>query len=474
MRAVDTSRISASHDVPAGLRTESFLPAFLCPKRQPRTMADPENVSRRTFIKSAAAGAGLAISAPAVGYGGFLDRASPADSVAVAVIGTGGRGRSLARSFAAQAGADVVYVCDVDERRRGEAGNDVEGIQQRAPAAVADFRRALEDDDVDAVVIATPNHWHAPAALLAMETGKHVYVEKPGSHNAREGEMLVEAARRHGLVVQMGTQRRSWPRIVEAIERLHGGVIGPVHYARGWYANARGSIGRGTPSDVPDGLNYELWQGPAPRRPYRDNFLHYNWHWFWDWGNGEIGNNGVHSLDLCRWGLRVDYPTRVTSSGGRYFYRDDQQTPDTHLVAYDFRGGKSIAWEGLSCNRRGIDGQGFGASFHGEDGSMSIEWLGYRIFDRDGALVEEVEGEEGFDIDEDHIGNFLEGIRSGAALRAPIAEGQKATLLCHLGNIAQRTKRDLNCDTSSGRIVGDPEAMALWGRSYAEGWEPQG
>jgi predicted dehydrogenase len=434
-------------------------------------MPDPRNISRRSFIRSTAAGTGLALAAPAVGYGRAVGGASPADTVVVAIVGTGGRGSSLARSFAAQTGAEVAYVCDVDARRRSEAGGDVERIQGSGPEAVADFRRALDDADVDGVVVAAPNHWHAPAALLAMDAGKHVYVEKPGSHNAREGELIVAAARRHGKIVQMGNQRRSWPRIVEAVERIHGGVIGPVHYARGWYANTRGSIGHGVPGEAPEWLDYELWQGPAPRRPYRDNMLHYNWHWFWDWGTGEIGNNGIHSLDLCRWALRVDHPTRVTSSGGRYFHVDDQQTPDTHLVTYTFDSGKSITWEGLSCNRRGIDGQTFGASFHGADGTLVIEGLGYRVFDHDGELVETVAGAEGFDIDEDHIANFLEGIRSGAALRAPIAEGQKGTLLCHLGNISQRVGRGLTCEPGTGRIADDPEAMALWGRSYAEGWE---
>jgi predicted dehydrogenase len=267
---------------------------------------------------------------------------------------------------------------------------------------------------------------------------------------------------------------------VEGIERLREGAIGPVHYARAWYANARDSIGHGQPAAVPDWLDYELWQGPAPRQPYRDNILHYNWHWFWTWGTGEAGNNGVHGLDLCRWGLGLDHPVRVASGGGRYFWRDDQETPDTQMVTFDFPGGKTVVWEGLSCNRRGIEGSGFGASFHGEGGTMVIEGLGYRLFDRAGKAVEAAAagGQEigvagpGFDIDEGHLTNFLDAIRAGEPLRSPIADGQKSTLLCHLGNIAQRTGRVLEIDPTTGRIANDAEAMRLWGRDYAPGWEP--
>src|SRR5690606_18250339 len=176
-----------------------------------------------------------------------------------------------------------------------------------------DFRRALESADVDAVVIATPDHWHTPAAMLAMQAGKHVYVEKPASHNAREGELIVEASRRYSRVVQMGNQRRSWPKVAEGIERVRRGDIGPVHYARGWYANARDSIGVGKRGPAPSHLDYELWQGPAPREPFRDNILHYNWHWFWNWGTGEVGNNGVHALDLCRWGRSEEHTSELQS-----------------------------------------------------------------------------------------------------------------------------------------------------------------
>ncbi len=419
---------------------------------------------------------------PARGYANILTSRSPNETVAVGIIGTGGRGDSLARSFARLSGATVAHVCDVDERRVAETRAKVQEIQSMEPGTVTDFRRILEDPAVDAVVIAMPDHWHTPAALLAMQAGKHVYVEKPGSHNAREGELIVEAARHHRRVVQMGNQRRSWPGVIEAMERIRDGVIGPVHYARGWYANARPSIGRGQAVEVPAWLDYELWQGPAPRQPYRDNILHYNWHWFWNWGTGESGNNGVHSLDLCRWGLDVGLPVRVTSTGGRYFFQDDQETPDTQIITFEFEGGKTVMWEGLSCSRRGIDGESFGASIHGEAGTVSIEGQGYSIYDQKGERIEQVStgGAQPIDVtgpsadlDAVHLTNFLDGIRNGAQLYAPIAEGQKSTLLCHLGNIALRTGRALRCNPVNGHIENDPEAMAQWGREYASGWEPQ-
>jgi predicted dehydrogenase len=444
----------------------------------------PESTTRRDFVKSvvsATAGAGLLAGLPTPGAASVLSTRSPTDTVTVAIVGTGGRGTSLAASFARLQGTRVTHVCDVDRGRRQEAARRVDEAQGIGPRIEGDLRRVLEDPNLDAVVIATPNHWHTPATILALKAGKHVYVEKPGSHNCREAELLVEATGRYGRVVQMGNQRRSWPGVIEGIERVRDGVVGSVHHSRGWYANARGSIGRGRLVPPPADLDYELWQGPAPRTPFRDNILHYNWHWFWRWGGGEAANNGVHALDLCRWGLGVDHPVRVTSTGGRYFWADDQETPDTQVITFEFQGGRSVVWEGLSCNRRGIEGTGFGASFHGSDGTVVIEGYGYRIFDHAGRLVEHVEGVEEagdpaararFDIDRDHIANFASAIRTGEALRSPIDDAQKSTLLCHLGNIAQRTGRALKIEPERGRILDDAEAARLWGREYAPGWEP--
>jgi predicted dehydrogenase len=341
--------------------------------------------------------------------------------------------------------------------------------QERKPKGVTDFRRILDDPEVDVLSIAAPNHWHAPATILACSAGKHVYVEKPGSHNPWEAHQMVAAARKHRRVVQMGNQRRSWPWVIEAIERLHAGELGRLFFARTWYNNSRPSIGRGRTAPVPDWLEYDLWQGPAPRRPYQDNLIHYNWHWLWHWGNGELGNNGIHALDVARWGLGVDTPLRVSCGGGRYHYDDDQETPDIYITSYDF-GGVGMSWESHSCSPRGFEGAGFGIHFYGEKGSLVIAGNDCRIYDLNNEPVAEIKGQWN---DVDHFGNFLDCIRSGSRPRSDIEDAQKSTFLCHLGNMAYRTGHTLNLDPDRAGIVGDEDATALWKREYAPGWEPK-
>lgn len=423
-------------------------------------------LDRRTFFGQTAltgAAAGLALSSSsAAGQ-------SAGKRVVVGVMGLS-RGRSLAVSFAKQPNVEVKYVCDVDSKRADAGADVVKGAVGKTPVAISDFRKILDDKEVDALICAAPNHWHAPATILACAAGKHVYVEKPCSHNPWEGELMVQAARKHNRAVQMGAQRRSGPATNEAMAKLHEGVIGRVYEVRSWYNNLRGPIGTGKPAEIPSYLDFELWQGPAPRVDYIDNLVHYNWHWRWHWGNGELGNNGVHTLDLCRWGLNADYPIRVTSSGGRFRYDDDQQTPDTHTVCYEFEGGSQISWQGLSCNKHR---SGF-ITFYGENGTLELESNGaHTVFDRGDKVIETVKSTSQGDIE--HIVNFLEAIRNDKPLscNAEIAEGHKSTLLCHLGNIAHRTGRTLNCDPSNGHVLEDDEAMALWKRDYADGWEPK-
>jgi predicted dehydrogenase len=346
----------------------------------------------------------------------------------------------------------------------------VAGRQSQPPKRVTDLRRIFDDAAVDAVAIATPDHWHGPATIMACAAGKHVYVEKPASHNPREGELMVAAARKHNRVVQLGTQRRSMPGIIEAIERVRAGEIGRVLMSRGWYTAARQTIGHGKPAAVPAGLDYALWQGPAPERPYRDNLVHYNWHWFWHWGTGELGNNGIHSLDLCRWGLGVDYPRRVVAGGGKYFFDDDQETPDTHTVTFDF-GDKLITWEGRNWQRRGFEDAMFGFAFYGDRGSLVCGGNDYKIFDAgDKLLASQTKGFTGHD---PHLKNFLECIHTGARPNADIEDGHKSTLMCHLGNIAYRTGETVDLDASTGQPKGNPAATALWSREYRAGWEPK-
>jgi predicted dehydrogenase len=420
--------------------------------------------SRRRFLGAAATAVGAVASASR------LRAAGANEKILVAVMGVNGRGTSLAQAFARVGGAAVVAVCDVDSRALEKAAAAAAKEQVYTPKGEGDFRRILEDKTVDALAIAAPNHWHGPATILACAAGKHVYVEKPCCHNPREGELMVEAARRHNRVVQMGTQRRSWPKIIEGIQQVREGAIGRPYYARGRYTASRGSVGRGKEVPVPSWLDYELWQGPAPRRPYRDNVIHYNWHWFWHWGNGELGNNGVHALDLCRWGLGVDYPIRATSGGGRHAFQDDQETPDTHLVTFDFEGNKTIAWEGLSSSTNSYGAKDYIAAFHGEKGALILTGTGYVLYDSRDTVVKEVSGPAG---DESHVVNFLECIRSGARPTADIEEGYKSTLLPLLGNIAHRTGHTLACDPKNGHILNEKVAEAFWSREYAPGWEPR-
>jgi predicted dehydrogenase len=424
-------------------------------------------LSRRQFLKrSAVLGAGLA----AVGSPGLLRAAgSPNNKILLAIMGANGRGSDLAHGFTAQPGAEIAYVCDVDERAVAKGIKAATPRQSREPKGVKDFRRILEDKAVDALVIAAPDHWHGPATILACAAGKHVYVEKPASHNAREGELMVAAARKHNRVVQLGTQRRSMPGVLEAIHKLKAGAIGRVMFSRGWYNNQRPSIGHGKPAPVPDWLAWDLWQGPAPERPYRDNIVHYNWHWFWHWGTGELGNNGIHALDICRWGLGVDYPIRVSAGGGKYRHDDDQETPDTHVVTWDFAD-KSITYEGRSWHRRGFEGSMFGVGFYGEGGSIIIDGSNYKLYD---AQDKRVEQQTGSGSDAPHLKNFLDCIRSGERPNADIADGHKSTLLCHLGNIAYRAGHTLHLDPKTHALVHDKAAEALLGRDYRPGWEPK-
>ena len=438
--------------------------------------------NRREFVRAGAwVGFGLAALGP-----GRVARAAAAgeDAVRVAVMGVNSRGAELAAGFTRQAGCRVTAVCDVDSRASERvAGALVSELGAAKPDLEPDLRRLLERRDVDALVIAAPDHWHAPAAILALDAGKHVYVEKPCSHDAREGELLVAAQRaRPDLVVQMGNQQRSAPESIEIVAEIRAGLIGRPYYARTWYANTRGSIGRGRPAPVPEWLDYELWQGPAPRRPYRDNLIHYNWHWFWNWGTGEINNNGAHEIDVGRWALDVDVPTRVSSVGGRYHFEDDWEAFDTQVATYEFGAECSLVWEGRSCNGRPVEGRGRGASIHGETGTVILDRSGYVVYDREGEVVAERRRDEtdsaldtrgGGGLTDLHIANFLAAVRGRETPNAPIADARTSVLLCHLGNIAQLEGRSLDIDPATGRIRGDKAAMKRWGREYERGWEPR-
>jgi len=381
--------------------------------------------TRRDFIKKASAGA------VAYSFGGILPGFSASsyqkiigsnEKITVACMGVNSRGLAVGKNFAAQAECEVLHVCDVDSRAADRCINVIEKIQKKRPTATPDFRKALEDKNLDVLIVTAPDHWHAPAAMLACNAGKHVYLEKPCSHNPNEGEMLVKSAAKHKRVLQMGNQRRSWPNVAAAIAEIHAGAIGRPYYAKTWYTNNRPSIGKGKEVPVPEWLNFDLWQGPAPRTAYRDNILHYNWHWFWQWGTGEALNNGTHMVDLARWGLQVDYPTKVSSSGGRYGYDDDWQTPDTQMISIEFDKKAMITWEGRSCNGRNTEQSSVGVIFYAEKGALQIDGgNGYKIFDHKNNLVKEVKNnividarnpaELAQELDALHIQNFLMALK---------------------------------------------------------------
>ncbi len=433
--------------------------------QQPKSTVERLNIDRREFLQTGSAlAAGLWVA------GGVAPvRAEDQKRLRVGVMGLSRGLGHVAALLSHKEQVEIAYLCEVDANRLEGGIKRVVDKGEPAPQGVTDFRKMLDDPKLDAVFIATCNHWHTPATMLCCAAGKHVYVEKPGSHNAAESEMIVASARKHNRVVQMGNQRRTWPAIREAIEKIHGGAIGKVTYARCFVGGLRPSIGNGMPADPPKNLNYELWQGPAPDRPFKTNLIPYNWHWHWHWGGGEMANNGIHCLDVARWGLGVEAPNQVSFIGGRFAYNDDQETPDTAVGAYHF-GDKEISIEISSCHPRRGENTPF-ITFYGDQGIIQIIDPGYRQLDIQGKEVSKNVGEG--DRDLAHFANFLECVRTGAKPNSEIEEGQKGSLLCHLANISYRVGRTLRFDPATHKIIGDPDAMKLWGREYRPGWEPK-
>lgn len=441
--------------------------------------------NRRDFIKKSVLGtAALSFGGvlPGFSVSGYRNIIGANDRINVCVVGVNSRGLALAGNFAQQKNCNVISISDTDSRAMEKCIASVKNMAGKAPRQAPDFRKALKDKDLDAIVVAMPDHWHAPAALLALKAGKHVYLEKPCSHSPGEGEILVKAAAKYGKVLQMGNQRRSWPNVIKGIELVKSGAIGKPYFGKCWYTNKRPSIGVGKETAAPDWLNWDLWQGPAPRKPFKDNYVHYNWHWFWHWGTGEALNNGTHMVDILRWGMGVNFPNRVSSNGGRFHYSDDWETPDTQVITMDFPEGFTMTWEGRSCNPRLIEGSSVGSIFYGEKGSLLITGgNGYTLYDAAGKEIETVLEKDKIDprnpaspaqqLDALHIQNFFDGITRGTPLRSDIDSGHKSTLLVQLGNIAQRVGRSLEINPANGHILNDKEAKKLWSRKYQKGWE---
>ena len=432
--------------------------------------SDPAS-NRRRFLKTSTATAAL-VTVPHLAHA-----AKANETIVMGIIGPGGMGMNHVRGFADADNVEVAYVCDVDEKRLASAAKEV-ARRGRAPKAVKDMRTIFEDKNVDAVAIATPDHWHTPASILACEAGKHVYVEKPVSHNVREGRLLVEAAERNKVVVQHGTQSRSTAPIIEAMERLHSGVIGEVLVAKAWNSQRRSSIGKSKPIDPPAHLDFDLWLGPAPKVPYRPNMLHSIWRWWYDYGCGDIGNDGVHDLDIARWGLGTfgeRHPNRIMAMGGKYFFDDDMQWPDTQTVLYEYapaREGerpRQLIFEQRIWSPYVQEGFENGNAFYGTKGMMLLgKRGGYKLYGERNKLIEDKPA-GGPDLGAHHR-NFLAAVRGEEAAHANALTAHLSSSLCHLGNIAIRTGRRLNFDPVKELVDGDEEANGLVGREYRKHW----
>jgi predicted dehydrogenase len=439
-------------------------------------------VTRREFLDTVAVGTAAlavgAISSSAKSYGQIM---GSNDRLNFAVIGL--NGRAYAHLSALKANKDtarISHVCDVDSDILAKFAQSTQQELGYAPATGKDFRKILELKDVDAITIATPDHWHTPMAIAGLQAGKHVYVEKPCSHNPGEGELLVRAQLKYGKLVQMGTQQRSSPHTIEIVEKIHSGLIGRAYFAKCWYDNTRKSIGTGKEAPVPPQLDWDLWQGPAPRRPYKDNVQPYNWHWFRIYGTGEALNNGTHEVDVCRWALGVDFPNRVTSSGGRYQFKDDWQFYDTLVTSFEYDD-KMLSWESTSCQGMRYYNRSRGSIILGTEGTVLVDRDGYEIYDLNGKKKSEFKtGHETSSSDllgrdsmtDAHFANFIAGIRKGEKLNAPVSVGNVAVTMLQLSNIAWEVNRELHLDAKDGRIKNDTEAMAMWNREYEKGWAP--
>lgn len=431
------------------------------------------SADRRTFLQhssSLVAVAAIGSSFPSPSVMGQ----SPNDKLTVGLIGCGGRGVHDAGLFQGVPNVEVAYVCDPDEGRRNAAAQKFNVPSDRA---IGDLRRMLDDKSLDVVIIGTPDHWHSPAAILACEAGKHVYVEKPISHNVREGRLLVDAAARNKVHVQHGTQCRSTQMMIDAVQLLREGIIGPVMVAKCWNVQRRGTIGRGQDVPVPAGFDYESWLGPAPYIPYRTNRVHNRWSWWYHFGTGDMGNDGVHDIDYTRWGLGVEtHPSKIAAIGGKFFFDDDQEFPDTQQVAFEYPGdGKVGNRKILIYEQRLWDGNypfntDSGAEFHGPGGQMLLSRRGkIQVLDAQNKPRPVKVTPQPQD-DKAHVRNLVAAIRSGEKLTADALVGHLSASLCHLGNIATRLGRTLQFDPVQESIIGDNEANALIQREYRDHW----
>jgi predicted dehydrogenase len=427
------------------------------------------HMDRRTF---------LANSAVAAASASFVKAASANDTVRVASVGLHGRGKSHIDAFTKLPNVELVALCDVDEAVLAAGAKQAESKGAKSPVLYKDLRKLLEDKSIDAISIATPNHQHTLQAIWAMQAGKDVYVEKPCSHDMWEAQQIVAAARKYNKIVQMGSQSRSDMALIEAVENMRNGVIGDLYMARGLCYKWRNTIGKAKEAPVPAGVDYDLWVGPAPMKPFTANRFHYNWHWQWEYGNGDLGNQGIHEVDVMRWGLGVKYPTKVSAIGGHFMFDDDQETPNTLTVAYEFEeAGKPKKMATFEVRHwmthheadiqnfdKSVKSNTVGNIFYGSNGYLAID--GY---DRYNSVIgkDQTPGPSK-QAGGDHFANFITAVRSRnrGELTAEIEEGAISTTLVHLANISYRLGRTLDFDAATYSVKNDKQANAMFRREY--------
>ena len=430
-------------------------------------------MDRRHFVMSSAAAATLASTAMGAN-----------ERVRVAVVGVRGQGRSHLGAYGKIPGVEIAAICDIDESILDSRIAEVEKATNKKPERYTDIRKLLENKDIDAISIATPNHSHTLQAIWSLQAGKHVYCEKPCSHNIFESKQIVTAARKYGKIIQHGVNARSHGGPMEAVAKMREGLIGDVYMARGLCFKRRDTIGVARPEAVPAGVHYDLWLGPAPKREFTKNRFHYTWHWFWDYGNGDFGNQGIHELDIARWGLGVKYPTKVMAMGGKYMFEDDQETPNTLNVAYEFNEGgkkKMMTFEVRHWDSNNEGQSGVSNSFYGSNGYLQID--GYNKYQSFiGKFVGETMPGQGAGLRRDrkiepgpaknqggsNWANFIDAVRANdrKVQNNEIEEGAISCTLMHLGNISYRLGRAINFDPVKLEITGDKEAAAMMTRNY--------
>jgi len=439
--------------------------------------------SRRSFIqKTALATTGTVLAGTSLSAKSYRKIIGANDRIQVAIAGLGRRVSAMYTPIEMKnSNVELIYLCDVMESQREKAAKEMAARLDYTPKLENDIRKVLADKNVDALFNLTPDHWHAPGSIMALKEGKHVYVEKPCSHNMAENELLVAAQKKYDRVVQMGNQQRSAQHTVDIIKEIHNGVIGTPYKALAFFSNKRGEVPLQKPTAIPTGLDWELFQGPAVRRDYTSETWNYNWHWYgWNYGTAELGNNGTHELDVARWALQVDFPNHVEVDGTKTaFVNDGWEMYDTMEAKFNFDNSTTITWDGKSRNGFNTYGGGRGTIIYGNEGSVYVNRDLYRLYDRDGNLVKEVNAKTkeggiqlggGGGMSTRHVQNFFETIRGKETLQAPIDDASKSMALVHFGNVAYRIGNGFDIDSKTGRML-DIKALDLWGREYAKGWE---